>query len=140
MNRSEAFAFLHEHQPMPDDNELTQELIDRYDEVRKFFVATPEKEAISLFLNSYGKGDGWGVYQLVEDFFYKCNQDDVVCEIKKVLEDPSVPDGVRYWVTQVSGVFPDDRLKKGLETSLNSEDEDIQDAAKLALDLISDDF
>jgi len=98
MNRNEALSFLRDHQPMPDDDDLTQEVIDKYDEVRKFFTAYPDKEVISLFLNSYGNGDGWGVYQLVEDVFYKCHRDDVVVEIKEILENPSIADSVRYWV------------------------------------------
>ncbi|PWW11689.1 hypothetical protein [Mangrovibacter plantisponsor] len=136
MNRNEALSFLRNHQPMPDDCDLTQELIDKYDEVRKFFIANPDKEVISLFLTSYGNGDGWGVYQLVEDVFYKCHFDDVVLEIKKILENPSIADSVRYWVTQVSAAFSDSKLKKGLEISLNSENEDIRDAAQLSLDMM----
>ena len=138
MNRNEALSFLRDHQPMPDDDDLTQEVIDKYDEVRKFFTANPDKEVISLFLNSYGNGDGWGVYQLVEDVFYKCHRDDVVVEIKEILENPSIADSVRYWVTQVSAAFSDVRLKKGLEISLKSKNEDIRDAAQLSIDMIDE--
>lgn len=138
MNRNEALSFLRDHQPMPDDDDLTQEVIDKYDEVRKFFTANPDKEVISLFLNSYGNGDGWGVYQLVEDVFYKCHRDDVVVEIKEILENPSIADSVRYWVTQVSAAFSDVKLKKGLEISLKSKNEDIRDAAQLSIDMIDE--
>jgi hypothetical protein len=123
---------------MPDDDDLTQEVIDKYDEVRKFFTANPDKEVISLFLNSYGNGDGWGVYQLVEDVFYKCHRDDVVVEIKEILENPSIADSVRYWVTQVSAAFSDVKLKKGLAISLKSKNEDIRDAAQLSIDMIDE--
>lgn len=138
MNRNEALSFLRDHQPMPDDDDLTQEVIDKYDEVRKFFTANPDKEVISLFLNSYGNGDGWGVYQLVEDVFYKCHRDDVVVEIKEILENPSIADSVRYWVTQVSSAFSDVKLKKGLAISLKSKNEDIRDAAQLSIDMIDE--
>ncbi|MCI1680106.1 MAG: hypothetical protein LKK36_09105 [Ewingella americana] len=138
MNRNEALSFLRDHQPMPDDDDLTQEVIDKYDEVRKFFTANPDKEVISLFLNSYGNGDGWGVYQLVEDVFYKCHRDDVVVEIKEILENPSIADSVRYWVTQVSAAFSDVKLKKGLAISLKSKNEDIRDAAQLSIDMIDE--
>lgn len=138
MNRNEALSFLRDHQPMPDDDDLTQEVIDKYDEVRKFFTANPDKEVISLFLNSYGNGDGWGVYQLVEDVFYKCHRDDVVVEIKELLENPSIADSVRYWVTQVSAAFSDVKLKKGLAISLKSKNEDIRDAAQLSIDMIDE--
>lgn len=138
MNRDEALSFLRDHQPMPDDDELTQEVIDKYDEARKLLTADPDKEVISLFLNSYGNGDGWGIYQLVEDVLYKCHRDDVIVEIKEILENPSIADSVRYWVTQVSAAFSDVKLKKGLEISLKSKNEDIRDAAQLSIDMIDD--
>lgn len=138
MNRNEALSFLRNHQPMPDDDELTQEVIDKYDEARKLLTADPDKEAISLLLNSYGNGDGRGIYQLVEDVLYKCHRDDVIVEIKEILENPSIADSVRYWVTQVSAAFSDVKLKKGLEISLKSKNEDIRDAAQLSIDMIDD--
>lgn len=61
MTKDDAFNFLLRHQPMPSDNDLTQELIDQYDNVRKFFIDHPDRKAIDLFLRSYGDGDGWGV-------------------------------------------------------------------------------
>jgi len=138
MNKNEALSFLIAHQPMPDDEDLTQELIDKYDEVRKYFIAHPEKQAIPLFLNSYGNGDGLGVYQVVEDLFYQFESEDVIPQIRNILEDSSTSESVRYWVTQLAAAFPDDSLKKGLELSLKSNNDDIIEAAQLALDIIED--
>lgn len=137
MNKKEAIEFLQIYQPMPDDENLSQDLVDKYDEVRRFFIINPDNEVIHLFLNSYGQGDGWGVYQLVEDVFYQNNHEDVVLCIKKTLEDKLIPESVRYWVTQVSALFADVRLIKGLEMSLKSENEDIRNAAQLSLDIIN---
>lgn len=136
MNKDEALQFLSEHQPMPSDKLLTQELIDKYDDVRRFFIEHPAKEAISLFMKSYGDGDGWGVYQLVEDVFYKCDSDDVVMSISNILENPLITKGVRYWVTQLAASFPDKKLINGLNISLSSDDSDIYEAAVIALDII----
>jgi len=55
MNKFEAIEFLKHHQPLPDDNELTKEIIDNYDEVRKFFKSNPDEICIPLFLNSFLK-------------------------------------------------------------------------------------
>ena len=136
MIKSEALQFLSEHQPMPSDQDLTQELIDKYDSVRKFFIENPAKEAIPLFMQSYGDGDGWGVYQLVEDVFYECDVNDVVMSILNILEDTSISKGVRYWVTQLAAAFPDKKLINGLNISLSSGDEDIYEAAVIALNII----
>jgi hypothetical protein len=136
MNKSEALAFLQQHQPMPDDESLTQELIDKYDSARRYFISNPDEKAIMLFLRSFGNGDGLGVCQLVEDFFYKCRKDDIVESLKVVLEDERVPDGVRYWSTQSAAAFSDEVLRKGINISAGSNNEDIKDAAHMALSIL----
>jgi hypothetical protein len=65
MNKEKAIEFLKKHQPMPDDDSLSTELINEYDMVRKYFLMNPDEECIPLFLNSYGKIDGYGVYKLI---------------------------------------------------------------------------
>jgi hypothetical protein len=87
-------------------------------------------------MQSYGDGDGWGVYQLVEDVFYEYDIDDVVISISNILENPLTAKGVRYWVTQLAASFPDKRLINGLNISLASDDGDIHEAAVIALDII----
>ena len=136
MTKDEALQFLLEHQPMPSEQLLTQELINKYDDVRKYFIENPAKEAIPLFMQSYGDGDGRGVYQVVEDVFYECDINDVVISISNILENPLTAKGVRYWVTQLAASYPDKRLINGLNISLASDDGDISEAAIIALDII----
>lgn len=136
MNKKEALKFLESHQPMPSDNDLTQDLIDKYDDVRVFFVNNPDVDAIPLLMRSFGDGDGFGVYQLVEDVFDKCNFDDVIINISNVLKDTSTVKSVRYWVTQLAIAFSDRRLVDGLNISLQFDDEDIQFMAARALECI----
>ena len=138
MTKDRALKFLSMHQPMPADCDLTQELIDEYDDVREFFIEHPDREAITLLMKSYGEGDGWGVYPRVEKIFYKCNISDVVTSIQEILEDPYTQKSVRYWVTQHAGAFPDKRLLKGVNISLESDDEDTRDMALMALDFIQE--
>jgi len=71
MTTSEALSFLQAHQPMPDDDVLDAhpEILQKYEEVRKYFVENPDPRCIELFLNSFGGWNGFGVYQLVEDVF-----------------------------------------------------------------------
>ena len=138
MNTNEAINFLSKHQPMPADSVLTQEIIDQYDNVRKYFIEHPDIKAIPLFLRSFGDGNGWGVYQVVEDFFYKCPRDEVVLAIKSVLEDETIPDSVRYWTTQAAAAFSDDILRTGIALSLASANEDIKEAALLALEVLDE--
>ncbi|WP_424409888.1 hypothetical protein [Pasteurella sp. PK-2025] len=134
MNKEDAILFLKNHQPLPDDENLTIEIIEEFDKIRKFFILEPDDEIISLFLNSYGNGDGWGVYPLVEDVLLNCTRENVILEIKKILEDKNTSDNIRYWVTQNAEYFVDKRLEKGLKLSLTSENKDISETAKYILD------
>ncbi|PBK48011.1 hypothetical protein BUE60_22585 [Pseudomonas syringae pv. actinidiae] len=136
MNKNQALHFLKSNQPMPTDSQITQEQAETYDEVRICFIKNPDSKSIELFLRSFGDGDGLGMYQLVEDVFYQCEKSDVVSGIQTVLEDLSIPDGVRYWTTQAAAAFPDDVLRNGLSLSLASSIEDIREAAELAVEML----
>lgn len=136
MDKVQAFQFLRLHQPMPADCDITQELIDKYDEVRRFFLAHPDKNAIPLLLQSFGDGDGLGVYQLIEDCFYQYDTNDVISCIAAILENPHTIESVRYWCTLLTMSFPDRRLLVGLDVSVQSSAEDVRDAALSAIKLI----
>lgn len=70
---------------MPDDIDLSEQLIEEYDNVRKFFLCYQDKECIPLFLNSFGAINGAGVYQLVEDVILQYPKEDVIPHLKKTL-------------------------------------------------------
>ena len=140
MTKKEALAFLALNHPMPNDYDITQELINKYDDVRLYFCANPAEEAIPLFLQSFGEGDGLGVYQLVEDFLFKCDENIVVSNIASILENPLTIKSVRYWCTLLAMAFPDNILIKGLNISLHSDDEDIRDMAMLSLKMIIEEY
>lgn len=53
------------------------------------------------------------------------------------MEDETIANSVRYWTTQVA-VFRDERLRKGLNTSLKSNDIDIKGATEMALNILED--
>jgi hypothetical protein len=122
MNEEQALQFLREHQPMPPDEEWTDELADRYDEIRKFFINHPNPACIPLFLNSHGEIHGRGVYQLVDSVFYAYSPDEVIPHLIDALGSPHK--SVRYWVAQICLSFPDKRLLKPILETLEISDED----------------
>lgn len=73
----------------------------------------------------------------MEEFLYLREENNGKNKIKKVLEDETIADSVRYWTTQVA-VFRDERLRKGLNTSLKSNDIDIKGATEMALNILED--
>ena len=136
MNIEKALEFLKQHQPMPDDSELEKAIIDEYDEVRKFFLEHLDKRCIPLFLNSFGKGDGFGVYQLIEDVISKYTSEDVVPHIAKALENPHT--SIRYWNAQIDASFPSVALINALFNNIREGDFDMRYACISALEQIED--
>lgn len=131
MTRNEALDFLKQHQPMPGDSAAEGELIEKYDQARKFFLAQPDEECIPLFLNSFGDYDGLGVYQMVEDVIVQYDKEAVLPHILTAMKSRS--DYIKYWCAQISSNFPDEALFTPLTELLQSGNEDIMTAAATSL-------
>jgi hypothetical protein len=126
--------FLRQHQPLPDDANLSKEVIRQYDEVIQYFLAHPAPECVPLFLNSFGKGDGFGVYVMVEEVIRQFPTEQVVPHLIEALANP-LP-GVRYWSAQLAANFSNSELIEPLTRLLQNQDEDIPFAAVTALEQI----
>ena len=74
----------------------------------------------------------------MEEFLYLREENNGKNKIKKVLEDETIADSVRYWTTQVAAAFCDERLRKGLNISPKSNDIDIKGATEMALSILED--
>lgn len=135
ITKSEAISFLKTHQPMPKDENLKEEELNKYDEVREYFMDNPDEQCIPLFLNSFGGKDGLGVYQMIEFVIMMYDEDKVLPHILKALD--STYDGVKYWAVQIAGNYPDIRLFDGVVKCLKSDDEDIKSAAISTLGLFA---
>lgn len=138
MDKDTALSFLSQHQPMPPDSELTEELLVQYDEIRKFCIENPDPECIPLFLNSFGEGTGFGVYQLVDDVLRQFHPKDIVMHLVKALR--SSYHSVRGWAAQLAMQFPQPELMKPLEDILFNYDEDsaIRSWAAISISFIDD--
>jgi hypothetical protein len=134
MEIPDALALLAQHQPLPSDDQLSAALLDKYDEVRRFFIKHPDPRCIPLFLNSFGDGSGFGVYQMVEDVFQMFPPEAVVPHLKESLSSPHK--GVRYWGAQVAMLFPALELLEPLGTLLYAEDSDTRLFAAYALEVM----
>lgn len=132
MNEHDAIAFLTCNQPMPDDDKLSEELIYQYDQVRKFLAAHPSEDGVRLILTSFGIGDGWGVYPLVEDAVRTVSAEVVVEHLTRTLRSPFV--GVRYWGAQIAAYYEDRRLIEPLRDLLYDSSEDVRAAAVVSLE------
>lgn len=131
ITRTDALSFLKKHQPMPSDNELKKEIIEKYEETRTFFLNNPDEQCIPLLLNSFGGKDGLGVYQMVEEVIVMYDKEVVLPHILNAFE--STFESVKYWCIQISSSFPDTRLFNPLIKLLQLDDEDIKTATITSL-------
>lgn len=134
MTIDDALQFLREHQPMPPTESISDDLVQRFDEVRKFFIANPDERCVGLLLNSFGEGDAHGVYQLVEDAILPFPEDVVVTALRDSLRNPA--GSVRYWSAQIAANYPCQELAEPLIDLLNQGNVDERVAAVTALDML----
>lgn len=127
----EAISFLKEHQPMPSDDMLTKQEIEKYEEVRKFFLENMDVQSIPLLLNSFGGKDGFGVYQMVEDVIVKFDKEIVLPHILNAFNNKC--EYVVYWSVQIAANFPHSDLFMPLVSFLKYDDEDIKMASITSL-------
>jgi hypothetical protein len=116
---------------MPDDEALSEDLIRRYEEVRQHFVSSPDERCIPLFLGSFGGGDGFGVYQLVEDVLAQHPPERVVSHLLSALTSGNR--NTSYWAAEIAANFPAEDLVPPLRSLLEKDDEDLVTAAAIAL-------
>lgn len=131
MTKEDALQFLRQHQPMPPDSELSQELIKKYDEVCRFFMKHHYSECIPLLLNSFGEGSGFGRYERVGQVIRNFSADQVVPHLIEALSSGNRY--VRDWCAQLSIDFPVPELLAPLKLLLR-EDSDIRFNAVTALE------
>ncbi len=131
ISKLEAVAFLQRHQPMSGKEQVDGKCMEKYEEVRRFFIENPDEECIPLFLNSFGGKDGLGVYQLVEDVLLMYNTETVLPYLLQSLNSSN--DSIKYWSIQIASNFPDSRLFTPFSKLLQHQDEDIKVAVIIAL-------
>ena len=134
MSIDDALQFLREHQPLPPTDEIPDALLRRFNEVREFFVANPDPRCVALLLNSFGEGDGHGVYQLVEDVIRAFPDEVVVTALVASLRN--AVGSVRYWSAEIAAIRPSPDLVEPLIELLNHGNLDERLAAVAALEVL----
>jgi HEAT repeat protein len=132
MTTDEALNFLRSHQPLPPTSEVSNELLRRLDEVRRHFAENPDERCVGLLLNAFGKGDGHGVYQLIEDAILAHDKEVVIPALQQSLLNRA--GSVRYWSAQIAANYPDPELVTPLVRVLTEGDLDERLAAVTALE------
>ncbi|SKB09760.1 hypothetical protein SAMN02745166_05182 [Prosthecobacter debontii] len=134
MTIDDALQFLRNHQPLPPTEGMSDELLQRFEEVRKFLIANPDERCVSLLLNCFGEGDAYGVYQLVEDAILAFPDEVVIPALADSLRNPA--GSVRYWSAQIAANYPSQELAEPLIELFNRGNLDERVAAVTALEVL----
>lgn len=135
MTKEQAFEFLRQHQPMPEDNDLTEKLLTDFREIHHYFVQHPDPECIPLFLNSFSDSMGFGAFQLCGDIFQQYDISLVTSHLVDALR--SNHKGVRWWAAHWAMELESEELIEPLAELLASNvDEDAHYFALSTLEFI----
>ena len=133
MNLRQALTFLENHQPMPSDEEVTQELCDTFLECMQFFKENPDPKSVALFINSVSEYTGLGMYEVISDVLLKQERTVVLFALKKALNQGN--DAIKYrccwWAIDLNAWCLFNEIS-GLVSSCNV---DLSDAAKAYIEL-----
>lgn len=113
MDIEDALRFLAQHQPLPGDANLSDELIREFNDVRAFFESHADPRSPELLLGALGDGSGFGVYQLVEDALHNQERGAVLAALRGSLSSEHA--GVRSWSAEIAaGSYHDRSLLPGV--------------------------
>ena len=136
MTKDEAINFLEQHQPMPDDDQMSDVVIDQYESVRKYSIENPDPACIPLFLNSFGKGSGCGVYQVVEDVMRQFPKRVVVPHLVEGIAGTN--ESAQEWCAYIAASFPESELVSPLKDLLVNGNMNARFASVIALEQIDE--
>jgi hypothetical protein len=133
MTTEDALNFLRANQPLPDTKFVSDAILERFNEVRKYFQENPHPECVELLLGALGKGDGHGTFSLVEDAICNQDRDTTLQALEKVMAKKSV--GL-YWHLQIASNYAQAAWIPIFASVLSFGDTDERFAAVAALGLI----
>ena len=118
---------------MSKTEEGAEDVLRTFNEVRLFFLNHPDVRCVPLLLNSFGEGDGHGIYQLVEDTIAIYPEEIVVPALIKSLSSPY--QSVRAWNAEIAANYTGLELVEPLQQLLVHGSTDESHAAANALAL-----
>lgn len=135
MTNELALQFLRAHQPMPSDKDpSTNDLFQRFDEVRRFFMCELDRRAVPLLIGALGEGDGHGIYSMVETTLLAYPNEVVVPALRDGLA--SSHRSVRYWSAQFAVNYASEELLEQLSELCRKGGIDERIAAVTAIEVI----
>jgi hypothetical protein len=134
MNKGQALSILKKYSPMPDEEDVTEEMIDEYASSIEYFGENLDSICIEPIMMTFSLDDCFGVYDHAVDVLRNFSNDQVIpCLIEAI---QSEHEGRRYWGTEIAKFFPDERLISSLSMCINDSNEEIRAYSVYALNCI----
>lgn len=122
--------------PLPDDEQLSEELIDRYYDIFEQIEKYNNPSVIPILVNSLGIGEGYGVYQSVISYLEHFDTEDLLPHL--FLATKNGQKGARKWGAYLLGICRDNRALPSLLSLLSDPEEDVRMFSIIALEMIGD--
>ncbi|PEB78424.1 hypothetical protein COM95_26590 [Bacillus cereus] len=136
MNREQAIQILKKYSPMPDDEDLTEEMIDEYASAITYFEENPHPSCIEPIMMTFSLDGCYGVYDHATGVLCEFNNDEIVPHLIRTIQNKH--EGRRYWGTELAKFFPDVRLVSSLLTCIEDPNDEIREYVAYALSKIGD--
>ncbi|MEH7019034.1 MULTISPECIES: HEAT repeat domain-containing protein [Bacillus] len=136
MNREQAIKILKKYSPMPDDENLTEEMINEYASAIMYFEENPHLSCIEPIMMTFSLDDCYGVYEHATCVLREFSNDEVVPHLIKAIRDEH--EGRRYCGTDLAKFFPDERLVSPLLICIDDLNDEIRGYVVYALGEIGD--
>ncbi|HWO97232.1 MAG TPA: HEAT repeat domain-containing protein [Bacillus sp. (in: firmicutes)] len=134
MNKDQALSILKKYSPMPDEEDITEEMIDEYASAIEYFEENPDPICIEPIMMTFSLDDCFGVYDHAVDVLRNFSNNQVVPYLLKAIQ--SEDEGRRYWGTEMAKFFPDERLINSLSRCIDDSNEEIRAYSVYALNCI----
>ncbi|WP_245644986.1 HEAT repeat domain-containing protein [Peribacillus loiseleuriae] len=134
MNRDQALFILRKYSPMPDEEDLTEGMIDEFASAIEYFGDNPDPSYIEAIMMTFSLDDLYGVYDHAVDVLRNFTNEQVIPHLIEAIQNKH--ERRRYWGTEIAKFFPDEKLISSLSTCINDPNEEIRAYAIFALNCI----
>ncbi|WNS80197.1 HEAT repeat domain-containing protein [Domibacillus sp. DTU_2020_1001157_1_SI_ALB_TIR_016] len=134
MNKEQALLILEKYSPMPNEECMTEEMLNEYAESIDYFSEHPDTVCIKPIMMTFSLSESYGIHDHAVAVLESFSNDQVVPQLIEIIQSEN--EGKRYWGTQIAKSFPDERLVDSLSSCINDPNEEIRAYSIYALHCI----
>lgn len=134
MDKEQALLILKKYSPMPNEECMTEEMMNEYAESIDYFSEHPDPICIRPIMMTFSLNESYGVYDHAVVALQGFSNDRVVPHLIEIIQNED--EGKRFWGAELAKFFPDERLVDSLSLCINDPNEEIRVYSIYALNRI----